>query len=571
MDKILTLIQDAIKGASLQVPASITVDRPDAKFGDFTTNVALAMAKQAGKSPRDIATIIAGRLSNFSDVAKAEVAGPGFINISMKDSWFMAQLGLDEKIQPALKGKSYIIEYSSPNIAKPMHVGHLRTTVLGQTLVNIYRMLDGKVYAWSHPGDWGTQFGKLIVAWRKWGDKHALAQHPIDELLRIYVKFHQVAKDDPELDEQARVAFKSLQDGDADTKKLWQQFVDVSEQEFDRMYKLLQVEFDIVRSESTYNAYVHQLVEDALAAKVAKTSEGAVIIPLDEYDLPPYLIQKSDGATLYATADLVSIYRRSLECKPDELIYVVGNEQTLHFQQLFAAAEKLAKAGVYGKENKDFHLPKLTHVSYGFFRLVTGKMSTRQGEVIRLDEVIEQAIKEARELLFSKEESKLTDKQKEDLAPHLGVWAVKYTDLMHDRHTDVVFDWQKMFAYEGNSIVYLLYTNARCNALLQATPESNIHSSEEAWTSNEKLVLLKALTLQSSLERSAEQYDPHFMLNHAYELASEFSRFYNNDTILKASPEVTKRRLKLVAQMQRQLHVLFKILGMKEDAIPERM
>ncbi len=563
MDSIETIIKTAILAEHHHAPDDVPITRPKEEYGDYSSPVSIGLSKTLKQEATNVAQVLAKRISADDHehfVKSATVAGQGFINIMMSDTWYEAQLEQQMAPSPMLKGKKYIIEYSSPNIAKPMHVGHLRTTILGQVLVNLFRLVGGEVVAWSHPGDWGVQFGKLLVAWRKWGDEKALEEHPIGELLRVYVQFHQEEKNDPAIEGQGKAAFNALQQGDPELHHLWQHFTDLSMQEFNQMYALLGVSFDVWRGESAYNNKLHALVQKALKSGVAIKSDGAIIIPLDQPGVPPVLIQKSDGATLYATADLVTAEERVVEYHPDEMIYVVGNEQTLHLTQVFAAAEKLAKAGAYGP---NFTLPKLTHVSYGFFRLTTGKMSTRQGELIRLDEVINQAILEAETMLKTKSPD-LADNERAELAKNIGIAAVKYTDLQHDRHTDVVFDWSKMFALEGNSIVYLLYTNARCNSLLrEAAKVEDTGGETEEWTSHEKQLLKTLLELEVSVHKSVTNYDPHHLLDHVFHVASDFSRFYNSDSILKAPGPVRTRRLKLVERTRSQLKLLFDLLGVE--------
>jgi arginyl-tRNA synthetase len=558
MNSLQKILTESINEAGFSNVNNLLITQPNEEFGDFSTNVSLQLAKDCEMSPHQIADRIVNSLKTKKGIATAEVAGPGFINIRVSDEWLDDQLHIPRLVEKFLTDHKFIIEYSSPNIAKPMHVGHLRTTILGQSLVNLYRILGADVCAWSHPGDWGVQFGKLIVGWQKWGDKSALEKNPIDELLRVYVKFHAEAKDNPELDEDGKAMFRALLDGDKEAVKLWKEFTVYSQKEFDETYKRLKVQFDIWRGESEYNNKLQKLVDDALEKEAAKLSDGAVIISLDDENLPPYLIRKSDGATLYATAEMVSVEERTSHFYPEEIICVVGNEQTLHMQQSFAAAKKLAKAGVYGK---DFQLPKLTHVSYGFFRLSTGKMSTRQGELIRLNDVLDQAVNSAKKLLNEKNKD-LNQANIDNLAEEMGVAAVKYTDLVHDRHTDVVFDWERMFALDGNSIVYMFYTNARCNSLLAKTAETSDESDDAtAWTINERKVVLHSLELNNAIEKCVTNYDPHFLLEHCYELASAFSRFYNSDKIIKVNAHVKERRLKIVKLVQGQLKIMFDVLG----------
>lgn len=563
MENINNTIIKAIKESGFSVPTTLLVTRPKEEFGDYSTNVALSIAKEAGKTPREVAEAIAEKLKNEEGIAAVEIAGPGFINININGDWLAKALALPHSVEKILQGKKYVVDYSSPNIAKPMHVGHFRTTMLGQVLVNIYRYLGADVTAWSYPGDWGTQFGKLIVAWKRWGNREDLEAHPIDELLRIYVKFHKEAKNDSRLEVEARSELKSLQNDEPEAVKLWKEFSEYSKIEFDRMFKRLGVKFDVWRGESYYHDKVRGLVDKIKNSGVAIKSEGAYIIPLDDEKLPPFLIEKSDGTTLYATHDLALMFDRVANYHPDEIIFVVGNEQTLHFQQLFPSVQKLAEAGVYGA---DFKLPKLYHVSYGFFRLASGKMSTREGEIIRLEDLLNEAVVKAKEMLIEKSPD-LDAESREKLAEKIGVGAVVYTDLVHDRHTDVVFDWDNMFSFDGNSIIYLLYTNARCNSLIKGA-ESSERGAESAeqdagWSNNEKRVLLTSLELNEAIKKSVAEYDPHHILNHAYKIAAEFSRFYNSDTILKSPNLVRSRRLKIVQIVQGQLKFVFEMLGIE--------
>ena len=339
MDMIEQIISEAIKRTSHSLPSQIIINRPRADFGDYSTNVALLIAKDTSQNPREMAEKIAGELKGEPYISSAEAAGPGFINLKVSDEWLEKQLTIPYQLEKFLSGHKYIIEYSSPNIAKPMHVGHLRTTILGQTLVNLYRILGAEVVSWSHLGDWGVQFGKLIAGWQKWGDYDALKNDPIEELLRVYVKFHQEEKADPSLTEQGRDVFKKLQSGEPKLKALWEEFTKYSLVEFEKIYKRLGVNFDVCKGESAYNDRLQAIVDRALSLGVARISEGAVIISLDEYNLPPLLIRKSDGATLYATADLALIEAKESYNKPEEIINVVGNEQTLYLQQCFAATK----------------------------------------------------------------------------------------------------------------------------------------------------------------------------------------------------------------------------------------
>ncbi len=562
------IVQSALASAHLPAQETIPLTRALQSRGDYASSIALGLAKTVQQSPIEVAELIATELKKNPAIEQIEVAGPGFINITMTDQWLEQEMARPLHTPPLLQDKRFIIEYSSPNIAKPMHLGHLRNTILGQTLVNLFEKAGAEVIAWSHPGDWGVQFGKLILGWQKWGDEAALSKNPIDELLRVYVKFHQEEKNDPALEQRGKETFKALQDGDPELQRLWERFSHLSMEEFDQMYQMLGVHFDIWRGESVYNNQLHPLVADAIKHGAAIESDGAIIIPLDELNLPPVLIQKSDGATLYATADLVSLPARAREFHPDEMIYVVGPEQSLHLKQVFAAALKLQQVGVYGG---DLTLPKLVHISYGYFRLTTGKMSTRKGELIRLDAVLEQAIEQAESMLKEKSPN-LPQQQRHVLAKTIGVGAVKYTDLMHDRNTDVVFDWEQIFSLDGNSIVYLLYTNARCNSLLEnaraVSDDKKIAGAKEGWSDNERQLFLTILERYEAIAKSINTYDPHHLIDHVYGVASAFSRFYNTDPILKAPTVVRERRLQLVKLVQTELQFLFELLNIQA---PDRL
>ena len=410
--------------------------------------------------------------------------------------------------------RKIIVEYSQPNVAKPLSVGHLRATLVGQVLKNLYDFQGYKTIGINHIGDWGTQFGKLLVAYDKWPKERR-------NLFHLYVKFHEEAKKNPVLEDEARTAFGQLEKGNKNYREIWKKIVSDSLKEFNKIYKLLGVKFDHTTGESFYHKLVPAVIEEAVKKETAKPSEGAIIVPEETTGLPTFVIQKKDEATIYAGRDLAAARYRLKKFRPDKIIYVTGSEQELYFRQIFKALELL------GQRREKFE-----HVSFGLVRLAEGRMATREGRVILLNDLIKEAIKRA------KNET-------------VGLGAIIYNVLAVSREKTVVFDWQKMLNLRGNSAPYLLYVYARCRSILRKlkNPGARIKSTNQnlkLTDSETKLIKLSA-GFPDICERAQKERAPHLVANYLNELAQEFNRFYEKEPVLKAPDDVRNFRLRLVS------------------------
>jgi arginyl-tRNA synthetase len=534
---------------------SFDVENPKQREnGDYASNLAMVLAKKINKNPKELAEeIVLQILKNESAselFEKVEVAGPGFINFYITDGKLCENtekiLNKKEKYGRSKigKGKTVVIDYSSINIAKPMHVGHLRSTIIGQALYNIYESLGYKVIGDNHIGDWGTQFGKMIYAYKNWGDKKTVAMSPIQEMNKLYVRFHKEAEEDRSLDELARTETKKLQSGDDENTKIWKFLVRESLKDANKIYKILKVKFDYTLGESFYNEMLPEVVREAAGKKIAQRSEGAMIINLDEFNLPPFLVQKSDGAYFYATTDLAAVKYRKEKFAADKILYVVSNEQSLHFQQLFRAVELLG----YCRETE------LIHIKFGMVLGDEGKkFSTRKGGVVRLDDVISKAQELANSVIEEKNPG-LSRKEKKKIARTVGVGAVKYNDLSQNRLTDITFNWDKMLSFEGNSAPYLQYTYARINSVMEKYKKENKLEAllparrphlEYLKEKLEKDIMRQLIKYPEVIETASRENGPHLIALYVYNLASDYNTFYNSFPILKTEKDLTRARLAL--------------------------
>ena len=559
--------------------SEIILEHPaNPEHGDYATNIAMQIKHRGYLTSWDLANAIVNTLRSQGlpeFIAKIEVAKPGFINFWLHRDRLVSELErvLKEKKKYGFsnigKGKTVIVDYSSPNIAKPFAIGHLRSTIIGQAIYNIYKFLGWKTIGDNHLGDWGTQFGKLIVAIGKWGRKKKFS---IAELVKLYVKFHKEATKKPELDNEARVWFKKLEDGDREAKKIWRMCIEASTEEFQRIYDLLEVKIDYAYGESFYEDKMPAVIERAKRKKVAVKSEGAWVIKFPEFGIPPAMILKSDGATTYETRDLACIAYRKKRWRPDLYIYEVGVEQKLHFQQTFAAAVKLG----YGRAGH------FVHIAHGLIRLPSGKLSTRKGKVIYLEKVLEESTKRAKRIIEASETGRgLSKRKQEEVARAVGVGAVKYFDLMHHYSTGIVFDWEKMFVLEGNSGPYLQYTYARTRSVLRKAKQNGKLNSQfstrfagrqvfnSQFEPEELLILRIVYQFPEIVRESAEKFAPNLLCNFLYGLAQRYNLFYNRHSILQAgSPELVEGRLALTTATAQILENGLTLLGIPT---PERM
>ncbi|MBD3360474.1 arginine--tRNA ligase [Candidatus Peregrinibacteria bacterium] len=544
-EKIKKLLREAIKKAFSREVKDIKIEYPvEEIYGDYASSIAMHLAKDLAKNPHEIAETIIKNLKETKFLKKIEIAGPGFIN------FYLSEKTLNDEIKTILKekddygsgkigkNKNIIIDFSQPNIAKPLGVHHLLSTVIGQSLYNIYQFLGYECIGINHIGDWGTQFGKLTYAYKKWGDYIIIEKDPINELLKLYIRFHEKAEKDPSLEEEARKEFKKLENGDKENLCLWKWFCDISMKEIQKTYDYLgNIHFDYIQGESFYNDKMEKILEKGKKEKVFKKGEkGSWIVKFENDKYPPFLVQKSDGTTLYSTRDLAAVNYREKTWNPDKILYVVDVAQSLHFKQLFKTNEMLNLTDA-----------ELVHVVFGRMQFKEKKMSTRKGNIILLDEVLKEAVKKAEKIILEKNPD-ISGKNK--IAHKVGVGAVKYIILSQNRTTNITFDWEKMLSLEGNSAPYLQYSYARAKSILRKSKEkpSNQKISEDKKKTEEKIRSLISLfpKFQEYTLISAEEYKPNILANYMYELAQSFNSFYNSVSVLRARDVDLKYRLQIV-------------------------
>ena len=456
-------------------------------------------------------------------------------------------------------GQTVVIDYSSPNIAKPFGIGHLRSTVIGHALSLIFSALGYRCIGINHLGDWGTQFGKIIVAFKHWGDEEELYTDPVNYLFRLYVQFHRQADEEPSLEDEARLWFKMLEQGHPEAEEYWRKFRALSLENYQRLYNLLGIKFNYYHGESHYNRRLDQTIALVKERGIAVESEGALVVDLEKYGLPPCLLQKKDGATLYITRDIAAAIYRYQQFKFDKALYVVGAEQKLHFEQLFKILELLG-----------FNWARdLVHVPFGLIRFKGGRMSTREGKIILLEEVLEKAIGLAREII---EEKNPGLKEKDQAALAIGLGAVRFGDLSNDRIKDIEFDWNKVMDFAGETASYVQYSHARiCSILRKAPPLEGKQAGEliALLKEDEETTLLKLLSgLPEKVLLAAEGYRPSIIARYLLEAAREFNRFYHCCPVLTSEPELQAARLLLIDGTRQVLANGLSLLGI--DA-PEEM
>ena len=497
-------------------PTDIIVEKPkDRKLGDYSIPC-FSLAKKLRKNPNIIAEEISKKLSLKSEVLN------GYLNVFIDKNSFTKELlekiSIEKENYGSNKsgeGKTIVIDYSSPNIAKPFGVGHLRSTVIGESLRRICLMNGYNVVGINHLGDWGTQFGKLIYAYKTWGNEEALNESPLDELKRIYVKFHEEEAKDSSITNEGRKWFKALEDGNEEAVSLWKRFTEVSLKEFNKTYKLLGVDkFDSYAGESFYNDKMDSVVEELEQKHLLEVDDGASIVRLD--NMPPALIKRSDGATLYITRDLAALFYRKKTYNFTEALYCVGNEQTLHFNQLNAVVEKMGY---------DF---RATHIGFGMVLQDGKKMSTRHGKSVKLQDVLEEAIELAGKYI---EEKNPNLENKKEVAEKVGVGAVIFNDLKNYRTSDIEFNLEEILKFEGNTGPYIQYTYARINSLLKnkeikEIDYTNLDIDEYIWN-----IVLDLYNYFDIISRAKKEYDPSIIAKYLIDLAQDFNKFYANHRV----------------------------------------
>ena len=523
------------------------VPATDPKFGDYQCNDALKIAKKVGLKPRDAALKVA---ENIGSALKVEVAGPGFLNLTVSPEWLAGELAALAAapgcgIPQNGAGRRVVIDYSSPNAAKQMHIGHIRSTVIGSAIDRIFRALGYEVIADNHLGDWGTQFGILIKGYRECLTQEERDNLTVANLEKCYVLSAAKAKEEDGVWKDAcRAELVKLQQGDADNLALWKRFIEISIGEFERMYSKLGVKFDTYRGESYYNPMMPGVVAKLLDMGLAKESEGALIVDLSEEKLGVAIVRKSDGGYNYTTSDLACVESRVKDYDPERIIYVTDDRQQLHFKQFFSIAEKMGYSGV-----------KLVHVPFGLMSYQGKAISTREGNLIRLDDLLAEAKRRALAIVAERGGD-------EALAEAIGYGAVKYADLSHDPATAIDFNWDKALALEGNSGPYLQYAYARVCSLLEKAGSVG-DGAFAVSTPSEKRLALQLLEFPGAVVRAAEAYKPSVLADYLFQTAQLYSSFYQSSPILKSEESVRNARLALCALFGNVLRTGLSLLGIE--------
>ena len=523
------------------------VPATDPKFGDYQCNDALKIAKKFGMKPRDAAQKVAEAVDPS---LKVEIAGPGFLNITVSCDWLAGRLAqIDSSpvlgIAQSGAGKRVVIDYSSPNAAKQMHIGHIRSTVIGNAIDRIFRALGYEVIADNHLGDWGTQFGILIMGYRECLTQEERDNLTVAHLEKCYVLSAAKAKEDEDWKNACRTQLVKLQQGDEDNLALWKRFIDISISEFDRMYAKLGVKFDTYRGESFYNPMMPGVVERLQEMGLAKESEGALIVDLEEEKLGVAIVRKSDGGYNYTTSDLACVGSRVKDYSPERIIYVTDDRQQLHFKQFFSISAKMG------------YDVKLVHVPFGLMSFQGKAISTREGNLIKLDDLLAESVRRSLEIVKDRGGD-------EALAEAIGFGAVKYADLSHDPATAIDFNWDKALALEGNSGPYLQYACARVSSLMAKAGEVDLSGVAFALeTVAEKRLALQLLEFPGAVARAAEAYKPSILADYLFQTAQLYSSFYQNSPILKSEETVRNARLKLCALFGRVLSKGLELLGIE--------
>ena len=535
-------------------------------MGDYSLPC-FKLAKELKKAPQMIANDIKEKLKiNEEIVSKVEVVN-GYLNFyinplaiagtvlqefdAKKESFGDSKIG---------NNKTIVIDYSSPNIAKPFHIGHLRSTVIGNALYNIYKFLGYNVVGINHLGDYGTQFGKLIEGYKRWGSEYDIENNPIDELTKIYVRINNLCKEDESVLEECRNNFKKLEDGDKYCTELWQKFRDLSLKEFQKVYDLLDVHFDSLNGEAFYSDKMPEIVDILEKTGKLVESEGARVINLDEYNMPPCIIEKTNGSTTYATRDLAAIMYRARTYNFDKAIYVTSYEQILHFKQVFETAKLL------GLDQK--YTDGLTHVPFGMVQLKTGKMSTREGNIIKLEDLLNEAISRVSKII---EEKNSNLENKEEVAKKVGIGAVIFNDLYNSRIKDEIFDWDTMLNFNGETGPYLQYMYVRTNSVLEKVdklPEIN-EVDINLLQDNASVNLIKEMyNFGNTVKQAAEKNEPYIISRYLINMAQLFSSFYNENKIICEDEKLQAARIYLTYCTNMLLKNGAKLLGIQ---MPERM
>lgn len=540
----------------------------DTSNGDYAFPCFI-LAKELKKSPVAIAEEIKEKISqnleNIKEISEVSAVN-GFLNFKLNKNQITQEV-IDEfdtekenfGSQKQEKPQNIVIDYSAPNIAKPFHIGHLRSTVIGQALYNIYKYLGYNVTSINHLGDYGTQFGKLIEGYKRWGAEYDIENNPIDELMQIYVRINNLCKEDESVLEECRNNFKKLEDGDPYCVEIWKKFRELSLKEFDKVYDILGVKFDSLNGEAFYSDKMPEIIDILKKAGKLEESEGAQVVKLGD-DMPPCLIIKSNGSTTYATRDLAAIMYRARTYDFDKAIYVTSYEQILHFKQVFATAKYL------GLDEK--YTNGLVHVPFGMILLKTGKMSTREGKVIKLEDLLNEAIEKSKEIIEKKNPEL---ENKEDVAKKVGVGAIIFNDLSNGRIKDEIFDWDIMLNFNGETGPYVQYTTVRAKSVLEKAgyiPNVKEVNVEKLNDKDSQKIINQLYNFNSILKNVTEKEEPSILARYLVDLAQNFSSFYNNCHIITEDKEMQDARLYITYMVKTILEKGLNLLGIQ---VPEKM
>ncbi|WP_317368370.1 arginine--tRNA ligase [uncultured Tyzzerella sp.] len=518
------------------------IEIPNSDMGDFAFPC-FKLAKTMKKAPNIIASELAEKIEKKEFISNIQVVN-AYINFYVSKSIYVEKVlnnVLKEKDNfgnnDMGKDKTVVIDYSSPNIAKPFHIGHLRSTVIGNSLYKIYKKLGYNVVGINHLGDWGTQFGKLIVAYKKWGNKELVEKDDIKELSKIYVKFHEESEKNPALEDEARLWLVKMQEGDKEALELWKWFCDISMKEFERVYKMLNISFDSYAGESFYNDKMQAVVDELFEKNILVESEGAKIVDLEQYNMPPCLILRSDGGTLYPTRDIAAAFYRKKEYNFEKCLYITALDQNLHFAQWFKVIDIMGYDWA-----KD-----LVHIPFGLVSLNDGKLSTRKGHVVLMEDILNHAIEKTRGII---EEKNPNLENKEKIAKDVGIGAVIFNDLFNSRVKNVVFDLERMLNFQGETGPYVQYTHARACSILKKENfnEDLLKNIDYSLICDEfSFELVKLLSqYPDKIVDASNKYEPFIITRHLVNICQAFNKFYDENNIKNSETELKNSRLAIV-------------------------
>ena len=560
--EVAKMLSNKIDEMNLEEIIALIEVPPNKDMGDYAFPC-FKLAKVYRKAPPMIAQDICNKLEKTEYISNIEVAG-GYVNFFV-DKTLLARNVINDVLSKKDKyghsnigeGKTTIVEFSSPNIAKPFHIGHVRTTVIGNSLYKIYNSQGYNTVRINHLGDYGTQFGKLIVAFKKWGNEDEVIESPISALLKLYIQFHDEAEKDPSLEDEARAWFKKLEEEDEEAVRLWKWFRDESLKEFSRVYDMLDIEFDSYAGESFYSDKMPRVIDLMNEKGIMKESRGAQIVDLEEYNMPPALITKSDGSSLYITRDIAAAIYRKENYDFDKCIYVVGSQQNLHFQQWIKIIELMG----YEWANDCIHVP------FGMVSLEEGTMSTRKGRVVFLEDALNKAVEKTKEIIMEKNPN--VDGI-DEIAKQVGVGAVIFQELSNNRIKDYVFSWDRTLNFEGETGPYVQYTHARaCSVLRKANQEVTTDIDYSLLSDEDSAEVVKLIgSFNKNIVLAMRKNEPHIITRFVLDLAQAFNKFYHDNPILVDDVNLRNARLALVEVTRQTIENALALLGMKA---PERM